>query len=63
MRLNEDGIKPPVFVLDEHFRDLGVAERLAGSIRQQILLGNIRDVFRIRILGEQMIKRLVFVRA
>src|ERR1700676_4294923 len=37
-------------------------DRLAGIVRQQVLFGNIGDVFRFRILGEQMIERLILVR-
>ena len=38
-----------------------MADRLAGIVRQQVLLGDIGDVFRIRILREQVIERLVLV--
>src|SRR5262249_61869278 len=37
--------------------------RLAGRIGQQVLLGNISDVFALRVLREQMIERLVLARA
>src|ERR1700738_3362687 len=50
------------FVLDENLGDLRVPDRLAGIVRQQILLGDVGDVFGFRILGEQMIERLVLVR-
>src|SRR5262249_19372088 len=39
-----------------------MAERLAGRIGQQVLLGNISDVFALRVLREQMIERLVLAR-
>ena len=35
----------------------------AGRVRQQILLRDIGDVFGFRVLGEQMIERLILVRA
>src|ERR1700704_283187 len=50
------------FVLHENLRDLRVPDRLARIVRQQILLGDVGNVFRFRILGEQMIKRLILVR-
>ena len=37
-------------------------QRLIGCIGHQILLGHIGDVFGLRVLGEQMIERLVLVR-
>lgn len=37
-------------------------DRLAGIIRQEISFGDIGDVFRSCVLGEQMIKRLILVR-
>ena len=37
-------------------------DRLAGIVGQQILLGDIGDVFGLRIFREQVIERLVLVR-
>jgi hypothetical protein len=34
------------FVFHENFRDLRMPDRLARLVRQQILLGNVGDVFR-----------------
>ena len=51
------------FIAHEHFRDLGMADRLAGRIGQQVLLGHVGDVFGFRVLGEQVIERLILVRA
>src|SRR5260370_42071511 len=50
------------FVLDENLGDLRVPDRLAGIVRQQILFGDVGDVFGFRILGEQMIELLILVR-
>ena len=50
------------FVLDENLGDLRMPDRLAEFVGQQILLGNVGDVFGFRILGEQMIERLILVR-
>ena len=47
----------------ETFVQFGMAYRFTGRIGDQILLRHIRDIFRLRILGEQMIKRLVLGRA
>jgi hypothetical protein len=49
------------FVLDENLGDLRVPDRFAGIVRQEILLGDVGDVFGFRILGEQMIERLILV--
>ena len=38
-------------------------DRRVGSIRQQILLGDIGDVFGLGVFREQMVKRLVLARA
>src|SRR5436190_7464342 len=51
------------FILHEDLGDLRVPDRLAGLVRQQVLFGNVGDVFGFRILGEQMIERLILVRA
>src|SRR5258708_2705959 len=62
----EHGIAPAVaaaVVLDEHLRHLRVAHRLAGRVRQQILLGHIGDVFGLRVLGVQVVVRLILARA
>lgn len=50
-------------VADENLGDLWVPERLAGVVWQQVLLRDVGDVFRLGILGEQMIIGLVLVRA
>ena len=50
------------FVLDEDLGDLRMPDRLAGIVRQQVLLGDIGDVFGFRVLREQMVERLVLVR-
>src|SRR3984893_16050232 len=52
-----------LLVLLEHLSDLRMAHRFAGRIRQQILLGNIGDIFGLRVLREQMVERLVLERA
>src|SRR6202171_999921 len=49
-------------VLDENLGDLRMPDRLARIVRQQVLLRHLGDVFRFRILGEQMIERLILVR-
>ena len=43
----------------EEFPDLRMANRLAGAVIEQVLLGNIGDIFGFFILGEEMIERLV----
>src|ERR1022692_4132711 len=50
-------------VLHEYFGDLRMADRFFGGVGQQVLLGDISDVFALRVLGEQMVKRLVLARA
>jgi hypothetical protein len=40
-----------------------MAHGLAGRIGQQVLFGNIGDVFGLRVLREQMVERLVLARA
>src|SRR5450830_848331 len=50
-------------VLHEHLGDLRMADRFFGGVGQQVLLGDISDVFALRVLGEQMVKRLVLARA
>ena len=47
-----------VAVLHEDFGDLRVPHRLTAVVRQQILLGDVSDVFGLVVLGEQMIERL-----
>ena len=49
-------------VAHEGFRDLRMADRLAAVVRQQVLLGNIGDIFGFIVLGEQMVERLILVR-
>src|SRR4029079_12757065 len=46
----------------EEFPDLGMTDRLTGFIIEQVLLGNISDIFGIVVLGEQMVERLVLAR-
>src|ERR1700741_2282131 len=48
-------------VLHKDLGDLRMPDRLAGIIRQQILLGDIGDVFGLGIFREQVIERLVLV--
>ena len=43
--------------------DHRMADRFFGGVGQQVLLGDISDVFALRVLGEQMVKRLVLARA
>src|SRR5919204_395187 len=50
-------------VLHEDLGDIRMADRLAGGVRQQVLLGDVGDVFSLRILREQMIERLILARA
>src|SRR4249920_3089068 len=40
-----------------------MTHRLAAVVRQKILLGDVGDVFGFVVLGEQMIERLILVRA
>ena len=49
-------------VLHEDLGDLRMPDRLAGIVRQQVLFGDIGDVFGLRIFREQVIERLVLVR-
>ena len=49
-------------VLHEDLRHLRMPDRLAAVVRQQVLLGDIGDVFGLVVLGEQMIERLILVR-
>src|SRR5271169_4900168 len=49
-------------VFHEDFRDLRMPHRLAGSVRQEILLGNVGDVFGYVVLREQMVERLILMR-
>src|SRR5882762_9741515 len=50
-------------VLLEYLRHLRMPQRLARGIGQEVLLGDISNVFALRVLREQMIERLVLVRA
>jgi hypothetical protein len=43
--------------------DHRMADRFFGGVGQQVLLGDISDVFALRVLGEQMVERLVLARA
>ena len=52
-----------VVVALEHLGDLRMPDRLAGRVGQQVLLRHIGDVFVLRVLGEQMIERLVLAAA
>src|SRR6266540_338893 len=49
-------------VLHEDLGDLRMPDRLVGIVRQQVLFGDIGDVFGLRIFREQVIERLVLVR-
>src|SRR5690606_4048449 len=40
----------------EVLMQLRVAQRLVGIIREQVLLGDIGDVLRLRVLGEQVVE-------
>src|SRR5262245_26862961 len=40
-----------------------MADWFAGRVRQQVLLGDVSDVFGLRILREQMVERLILARA
>ena len=48
-----------VRLLVEHVLDLWMADRVAGIVFQQVLFRDIGDVFGLRILGQQVVKRLV----
>lgn len=48
-----------VRVTYEKFVDLRVLYRRASSIRQKVLLGDVRDIGRFLIFGQKVIKRLV----
>jgi two-component sensor histidine kinase len=50
-------------IAHENLCDLRVPQRLTGVVGQQVLFRHIRHVFRLRIFGEQMIIRLILVRA
>ena len=43
----------------EHLVDLGVPQRLAGHVGQEVLLRDVGDVFGLLVLGEEMVERLV----
>src|SRR5208282_5508406 len=46
----------------ERLADLRVANRLSGLVRHQILLGDVSDVLAVRILGVEVIERLLLGR-
>ncbi len=46
----------------EELRHLRVRHRLAGIVGQQVLFGHVGDIGRLRILGQQMVERLVTAR-
>src|ERR1700736_643405 len=50
------------FVLDENLGDLRVPDWLGGIGRRQTLLRDVLNEIRFRILGEQMIERLILLR-
>jgi hypothetical protein len=47
----------------EEVRHLRVRHRLAGLVGQQVLFRDVGDIGRLRVLGQQVIKRLVAARA
>ena len=49
-------------VLHEDLRHLRMPDRFAGIVGQKILLGDVGDVFGVRVFREQMIERLILVR-
>jgi hypothetical protein len=51
------------FSLFEHVLDLRMPQRRATRVGHEILLGDIGDVFAFRILGEEMVKRLIAARS
>jgi hypothetical protein len=56
------GTVAPLVITVENFGDLGMTERLAGIVRQKILLGDVGHVFGFSVLREQMIIGLILVR-
>src|SRR3569833_4152999 len=50
-------------LLFEHVGDVRMAERRAGGVCEQVLLGHIGDVLGLVVLGEQVVERLVLGRA
>ena len=63
VRLQIERLVAAVLVLGEKLRDLRMAQRLAGLVRQQVLLRDVGDVFGLRVFREQVIVGLVLVRA
>lgn len=47
----------------ENFFDLRMTYRLGTGVGQEILFGDIGDIFRLLVLGKQMIKGLILARA
>src|SRR5512134_2505623 len=52
----------PFLDAGEYLVDLGVSDRLAADVRQEILLGDISNITRLLILGEEVIVRLILDR-
>ena len=52
----------PGFVLFEELGDLGVAQRLVAIIKEQVLLRDVGDIFRLVVFSKQMIVGLILVR-
>ncbi len=49
----------PVLLLAEMILDLRMAQGTVGIVDQQVLLRHIGDVFRLRVLGEEVVEGLV----
>ena len=63
MRLIHTKLVSTVLQNSEHLFDLGMNDGLPAVVDQQILLRNIGDIRPLFILREQVIERLVFMRA
>ena len=63
VRLQEQRAIAAVLVLGEQLGELRMPQRLAGLVGQQVLLGDVGDVFGLRVLREQVIEGLLLVRA
>ena len=53
----------PVFELLEHFLDRGMVDRAGLGVAEQVLLADVGDVVGVRVLCEQVVERLLAVRA
>ena len=60
MLLEEAAAVNAVLQIIEHFGYLRMPQRLARIVRQQVLFRDIGDIFRLLVLGEQMVERLIF---